>query len=215
MKIIKNIVIILLFGLFSCNNQQSDQHSIKFNSSDSLQTEIDGLYINKIDSAITSSIFQVELSLALKNQAIDNYYKEIYKKEQCISAADTIMLSITDSLFTADKETDLFYFIVFTKSMNGADGFYSEALGLSAFDFFYRKTAWFTEYFNIAEKLTEKDMDNWAYYIYSEIKISREGEESKAIKELETVVLENIKKSRKEYRTVLENFIDKIKKYRN
>ena len=93
-----------------------------------------------------------------------------------------------------------------------ANGFYSEALGLSAFDFVTKKTEWFADYFNIAPKLTDKDMDNWADYIYGEIQISRENEEEKAVKELENTLLENIKAARKEYKLVIEKLIEKIKK---
>jgi len=167
------------------------------------------------DSTLTKSSMQIELDNALKKESIDNYFKEVYQKEKLISADDNNMLSITDSLFTNDTETNLFYFIVFTKSMNGSDGFYSEALGLSAFDFVIKKTEWFADYFNIAPKLTDEDMDNWAYYVYGEIQISKENEEEKAIKELEIQLLQNIEGNRKEYTVVIERFIEKIKKANN
>ena len=95
--------------------------------------------------------------------------------------------------------------------MNGSDGFYSEAVGLSAFEFVTKKTEWFADYFNIAPKLNEKDMDNWAQYVYGEIQISRENEEKKAIKELESQLLDNIKGARKEYENVIKRFIEKVK----
>lgn len=169
----------------------------------------------KVDSNKTISPNQKELNKALADNTIDNYFKDIYQQEKLISADDNKMLSITDSLFTTDEKTDLFYFIVFTKSMNGSDGFYSEALGLSAFNFVSKRTERFADCFNIAPKLTDMDMDNWANYVYGEIQISREGEELKAIKELELIVLENIKEARKEYRPVIEKFIEKIKKAHN
>lgn len=169
----------------------------------------------KVETNKIVSPNQKELNKALADNTIDKYFKDIYYQEKLISANDNKMLSITDSLFTTDKETDLFYFIVFTKSMNGSDGFYSEALGLSAFEFITKKTEWFSDYFNIAPKLTEKDLDNWAYYIYGEIQISREGEELKAINEFENLTINNVKESRKEYRPVIEKLIEKIKKAHN
>lgn len=168
-----------------------------------------------VDTNEIISPCQIELNKVLGDKEIDNYFKDIYHQEKLISADDNKMLSITDSLFTKDSKTDLFYFIVFTKSMNGSDGFYSEAVGLSAFDFITKKTEWFADYFNIAPKLTDKDMDNWANYVYGEIQISREGEELKAIKELESIVLGNIKEARKEYRPIIEKLIEKIKKAHN
>ncbi len=212
MKIIKNISILLLgLVLFSCGNQQSDASKIESNPSDTIGTVlIDTFYIDESeinggteyreyipDSSKINSPFQLELNNALKIESIDNYYKEIYYQEKLIPADDTMMLLITDSLFTTNPETDLFYFIVFTKSMNGSDGFYSEALGLSSFDFVSKKTEWFADYFNIAPKLTGKDMDNWASYIFGEIQISRENQEEKAITELENQLLNNIKEARK------------------
>lgn len=161
------------------------------------------------------SPYQKEINKALVDNTIDKYFKDIYYQEKLISANDNKMLSITDSIFTADKETDLFYFIVFTKSMNGSDGFYSEALGLSTFEFITKKTEWFANYFNIAPKLTDKDMDNWVRYIYGEIQISRKGEELNAINELETLTINNIKESRKEYKPVIEKLIKKIRKAHN
>ncbi len=229
MKTIKNILFILLGAvLFSCGNQQKDNSKTESNSSHTVNTvTVDSIYMDedetnsnewkeyKGDSNISKSPMQIELDNALKNKSIDKYYKEVYQKEKLISADDNKMLSITDSLFTNDTKTDLFYFIVFTKSMNGSDGFYSEALGLSAFDFVTKKTEWFTDYFNIAPKLTDKDMDNWTYYVYGEIQISRENEEEKAIKELENQLIENLEGKRKEYKVVIERFIKKIKKAHN
>ena len=229
MKTNRNILF-LLFGLvlISCGNQQTKHSETESNSADTVKTvTIDSFYVDeseinsnewkeyKSDSTVSNSPMQIELDNALKNESIDNYYKEVYRTEKLISADDNKMLSITDSLFTNDSETDLFYFIVFTKSMNGSDGFYSEALGLSAFDFVTKKTEWFADYFNIAPKLTDKDMGNWANYVYGEIQISREDEEEKAFNELENELLENIKGARKEYKPVIEKLIEKIKAHNN
>ena len=165
----------------------------------------------KVQTDQTVSPNQQELNKALADPTIDKYYKEIYKQEKLITVDDNKMLSITEKLFTNDSDKDLFFFIVFTKSMNGSDGFYSEAVGLSAFEFVTKKTEWFADYFNIAPKLNEKDMDNWAQYVYGEIQISRENEEKKAIKELESQLLDNIKGARKEYENVIKRFIEKVK----
>lgn len=229
MKTIRNILF-LLFGLvlISCGSQQTKYSEAESSSADTVKTvTIDSFYMDeseinsnewkeyKSDSTISNSPMQIELDNSLKNESIDNYYKEVYRTEKLISADDNKMLSITDSLFTNDSETDLFYFIVFTKSMNGSDGFYSEALGQSAYDFVTKKTEWFADYFNIAPKLIDKDMENWANYIYGEIQISSEDEEEKAVNELVNELLENIKGARKEYKPVIEKLIEKIRKAHN
>ncbi|MDO9184920.1 MAG: hypothetical protein Q7W13_02835 [Bacteroidia bacterium] len=202
---------IILFGfsflLLSCNQQTEKTATI----TDSLSNKptLDSKIIDLTGEII--SPFQKELNNAIKDQKIDPYYKDIYKQEKLIVADDNKMLSITDSLFTNDPNTDLFFFIVFTKSMNGSDGFYSEALGLASFNFITTKTEWFADYFNIAPKLTDQDMDNWATYIWGEIQISRENQEGKAINELEEKLLDNLKGVREEYKVVIEKLIKKIR----
>lgn len=224
MKLI-NYISIFIYGIviFSCESQHVNK--LESNISEAPSTsKVDSFDIDENegisnerntherDSIIYQSPFQIELNNPLKNKSIDHYYKEVYQKEKLILTDDIKMLSITDSLFTTDSETDLFYFIVFTKSMNGSDGFYSEALGLSAFKYVTEKTEWFADYFNISPKLTDKDMDNWAYSIYGEIQITKGNNELKAIKELEVHLLNNIKEARKEYRPVIDKLIRKIKK---
>ena len=159
------------------------------------------------------SPYKKELKKVLNHPTIDNYYKEIYKHEKLIQADDIKMLSIMDSLFTKNQETSLFFFIVFTKSMNGSDGFYSEALGFSALEFITTHTIEFASYFNIMPNLTEKDMDNWVFYIMGELQISAD-DELKAIEKIERQMLENIKKSKEEYAVVVSRFIKKLKTHK-
>lgn len=215
MTIIKNIVIFVLgLTLFSCGNQQLDA-SKDLEERDSSNNTSKESSQEKDNSTENKSPLQVEVDNALRNESIDNYYKDIYNKERLVSSDDNKMLSITDSLFTDNPKTDVFYFIVFTKSMNGSDGFYSEALGESSFNFVTKNTETFVDYFNVAPKLTEKDMDNWAKYILGEIKITREGDEQKAIQELENILFNNIARKRKEYRPIIESLIEKIKNLDN
>lgn len=161
------------------------------------------------------SPYQAELNNALANPEIEDYYKQVFQQKKLLPEDDNKMLSITDSLFTTNPQTDLFYFMVFTRSMNGSDGFYSEAVGLSAFNFVNQHTEQFADYFNIAPGLDEKDMDNWANFIHGEIQISKEGKEEKAVQELESTVFENLKGARKEYKPVMENLIQKIRNIHN
>jgi len=209
---------ILIFGLtfllLSCG-QQNDQKE-KLNTESKLLTESVKKENKQDTTRITQnpktvSPYQQELNEALADTTIEDYYKEIYRQGRLISADDNKMLSIAEQLFTDDPDKDLFYFIVFTKSMNGSDGFYSEAVGLSSFEFVTTKTEKFADYFNIASRLTDQDMENWAQYVYEEVQISRENHEETAVKELESQLLENIKGNRKEYCVIIEQFIEKIK----
>jgi hypothetical protein len=156
---------------------------------------------------------QQKLNKALADPTIDEYYKEIYRQQKLIIADDNKMLTIKEKLFSNDPDNDLFYFIVFTKSMIGSDGYNSEAVGLSAFKYVTEKSEQFADYFNNASNLTEQDMDNWAEYVYGEIQISRENEEKEAVKELETQLLDNIKGRRNEYKVVIDRFLKKIRSH--
>lgn len=214
MKIKSTFVFGLTFLFLSCEQQTSKNYTGLKESIDAKDAAIETATFDTItkiqtDQAVSSN--QQELNKALADPSIENYYKEVYRQEKLIPADDDIMLSITKKIFTKDSDKDLFFFIVFTKSMNGADGFYSEAVGLSAFEFVTKKTEWFAEYFNSAPKLNEQDMENWAEYVYGEIQISRENEEHIAVKELEIQLLENIRGARKEYETLIKRFIEKVK----
>jgi len=199
-----SLMLVLFVLILTCCHQTTTKENQKTNSPyDSISSHISPEEI--------VSPYQKELNIAFANPDIDVYYKDIYEQEKLISTDDIKMLSITDSLFSNDPENDLFYFIVFTKSMNGSDGFYSEAVGLAAFEFITNNTNEFADYFNIAPKLTGRDMDNWATYICGEIQISNENHEADAIKELENKLLDNIKDSRKEYENVIKRLLEKIK----
>jgi hypothetical protein len=208
----------LLFGLtflfLSCGPQNDNNEKSITGSefeTDSFTEKKDQDTSIRIQTQETVSAYQQELNKALADTAVDDYYKEIYRQGKLISADDNKMLSITDSLFTDDPDKDLFYFIVFTKSMNGSDGFYSEAVGLSSFEFVRTRTEKFADYFFIAPKLTDQDMDKWAQSVYGELQISRENEEEQAVRELERELLDSIKEARKENRVIIERFIEKIK----
>ncbi len=196
------VEVVLFFVLFlllvSCQSgEKKDVTAV-----DSIKTEV---YTEELTPA------QRELITALDDPTVDEYYKEIYRQKKLVKASDEKMLSVTDSLFTANPGRKLFYFIVFTKSLDSADGFYSESAGRAAYRFVTTKTEWFADYFNVVSNLTERDMENWAASIFGEMAISRENEEGKAIRDLENLLLNNLKNTRKEYTVVIERLIEHIK----
>lgn len=209
---------ILIFGLFcfflSCGSQAARQGENIVGSviekNDEEKAEMTDLLRIAEDEEIDSP-HQQELNKALADPTIDEYYKEIFRHNKLFPADDRKMLSITEKLFTNDPDKDLFFFIVFTKSMNGSDGFNSEAIGLSAFRFVTEKTIEFVDYFSNAPNLNEQDMDSWAEYVYGEIQISREDEEEIAVKELEAQLNDNIIGTNKEYKAVIDKFLLKVK----
>ncbi len=212
------IKLTFIFGLpflFNSCSQQTERNEDQVENSTPKKDTIEKP--SKIDTNVkvlqeeTISPNQQELNKALADPTIEDYYKEIYNQEKLIWTDENKMLSITEKLFTKESNKDLFFFIVFTKSMNGSDGFYSEAVGLSAYKFVTKKTEWFADYFNIAPKLNDQDMDNWAKYVYGEIQISKENGEKKAVDDLEKQLLANIKEARGEYEIVIKRFIKKIR----
>jgi hypothetical protein len=141
---------------------------------------------------------------------IDNYFKETYQRGKLVKADDKLMESIQDSLFSG-RCIQPFYFVVFTKSMNGADGFISEGIGDSAFRFITTRTDDFANYFNRFPELNEQDLGNWAQYIFGEIQITREHEELKGLRELENLLSKNEEKSTKENQTMISRLIKRIR----
>lgn len=202
------IIIQIIFLLFSCTQQTSKQ------TVDSVKIEKETVTQNKSIDSIEHN--QTDLQTGYKKYKTEyDYYLDIYNQGRLILADDILMLSITDSLFTKDKDNELFYFVVFTKSMNGSDGFYSEAVGLSCYNFITQKTDRFVKHFLTQSKLDENDFKNWANYIYGEIHISREKHEQEAVIELEKLLKERIKDSKTESKELIDNLISEIKTTHN
>lgn len=205
------LIIGLLVLQFSCTSRTSKKTDILTN------IKSDKVLAEKNNDTIENTIKENSDTLIgyKKYNSEYDYYFDIYKQEKLIAADDILMLSITDSLFSKDKENELFYFIVFTKSMNGSDGFYSEAVGLSCFNFITTNPITFAKYFLSESKLNDNDFKNWADYIYGEIQISRENQEHEAIRELEELLKEKVKDSKNEYRELIDKLIDEIKTAHN
>ena len=201
----------LIFFQFSCNSKTSNKTDI------STITKTDTILVEQRIDTIEKTIKENKNTLIgyKKYNSEYDYYLDIYKQEKLIAADDILMLSITDSLFTKDEENELFYFIVFTKSMNGSDGFYSEAVGLSCFNFITTNPIRFAKYFSSDTKLNNNDFNNWADYIYGEIQISRENQEQEAIGELDKLLRDKIKDSKVEYKNIIDKLIDEIKNAHN
>lgn len=155
---------------------------------------------------------ELQIEKVLGDSTIDRYYKDILSKGHLISHSDNNkMLSVTDSIFTEHHDRQLFYFMVFTKSMNKSDGFYSEALGLSAMKFVKEHTYRFADYFNIVPLLDDNDFNNWIDYVWGEIMITAENHEKEAVDKLAIRLYGNIKGNRKEYKLIIDEFIEGLK----
>lgn len=197
--------------VISCSESTNKRNIISKNTKlDPEAIELEKEQIDSNDNKIKENSFGYK-----KYKTEYEYYKDIYRQEKLIDADDILMLSITDSLFTESQETELFYFVVFTKSIIGSDGFYSEALGTSCYKFITTKTNKFAEHFLKESKLSEADLKNWAECIFGEIQIAKENIETEVIKELEKELLENINESSESCKKIVLDLIVILKELNN
>ena len=125
---------------------------------------------------------------------------------------DTYLLSLIDSLNSINKTKRKYYFKVFNKIMEKADGYVSEAIGMSALKYTSNHTQ---EFINWSKELKPVQFDSWAYHVGVEISLSNvsNGEE---VEDLEKgmsyakLLRENCKTCDKVEKKRLENFIAAI-----
>ncbi len=96
-------------------------------------------YPNQVNTVIVDSIAGKSIDFYLNHPNIDNYSKAFYKKEFAVSD-DDITLSITDSVFTKNKETKPFYIFIFNSIVDLSDGALSEIVSLNCFEFIKQNT---------------------------------------------------------------------------
>jgi hypothetical protein len=122
------------------------------------------------------------------------------------------MLSIPDKLFTSDPRDQLFFFLVFTTSLGGTDGFYTEAVNAAAYDFILENPFTFSEYFSSIFLLEKEDLKNWASSIYGEIQLSNEGQEREMIDALEKKLVEKFRSLALEFPSPLSDLLNELKR---
>src|SRR5690606_11536743 len=94
---------------------------------------------------------------------------------------DTEALALLDSLTAKDKTARPFYFKVVTKSEKKSDGYYSEGLGYTGYNYVLNNTQEFTSYFDNRQCHTENDLATWADIVIMEFSINGEGSYDKPI----------------------------------
>tara|TARA_Y100001933_G_C18755157_1_gene461601 strand:+ start:62 stop:700 length:639 start_codon:yes stop_codon:yes gene_type:complete len=205
----RNLIFLTLISaiLLGCNNSSTIP-----NPKNSETAIKDTLTVIKDTIALkqkTKSLDEI-LNASLTDSTISNYLKKVYTKRKLVQASDSLILTIPDSLGT-NSNNQLFYFLTFTYSMNGSDGFYSEALGMSSLEYVKNHTEQFCHNFTTTPHLRDQDLINWASYILGEISISNENNEEKAISNLEKQLIANLNGKRKDYQSVITSLIGKIK----
>jgi hypothetical protein len=126
---------------------------------------------------------------------------------------DTKTLALLDSLLTTNSETGPFYFLTITRTIEKADGSYSESLGLIGKQYLEKRTKEFVKYFIDESLLTDKDFENWAKIVAGEIQISAEGHEKEELKRLENQLILNCNTCSAGQIEKIEGFVDRVRYY--
>ena len=176
------VIIILTFGLISCNNSRDKKTVDNKTGKDSL-VHIDTFYIdeNEVNSNEYKEFHQCEFDKILNDPKTPKLAKDIYLDKEWDLRNDTEALALLDSLTAKDKTSRPFYFKVVTKSEKKSDGYYSEGLGLAGYEFVLNNTQEFASYFDNKLCHTENDLATWADIVIMEFSISGEGSYDKPI----------------------------------
>jgi len=106
----------------------------------------------------------------LKDPKVSSLAKTIFNAGNWRLNSDTI-LSFLDSLSANDDDSRAFYFRVVTNSYKNADGFYSEALGITGKSYIERNTKEFVDYFIDKKCFSDKDLVTWENIVMLEFSI--------------------------------------------
>lgn len=160
-----------------------------------------------INDTAQYSPFEAKITAALQDASVPTYFKEVYKAGKLLPCRDdNEILAICDSLSSSNSEHAYFYFMLFTKSLKSADGFYAEAVCGYSYSFLLEHTEAFADYFNRSDQLTEENLAEWAICAYGEIAISEEQRE-RALSHYKAMLNNQVQQYRKEYWPIMDRFV--------
>ena len=176
------VIIILTFGLLSCNNSADKKTVDNEIAKDSL-VNIDTFYIdqNEVNSNEYKEFHQCDFDKFLNDPKTPKLAKDIYLDKEWNLRNDTEALALLDSLTAKDKTSRPFYFKVVTKSEKKSDGYYSEGLGYAGYNYVLNNIKEFASYFDNKQCHTDNDLATWADIVIMEFGISGEGSYDKPI----------------------------------
>tara|TARA_B100001173_G_C15774606_1_gene456610 strand:- start:45 stop:704 length:660 start_codon:yes stop_codon:yes gene_type:complete len=202
-----------IFLIKACTPTIQEGKSKEINPADTLKV-IRVVPVEKLKKLTNKEL----INLSLKDTNISSYLKEIYAQKKLVPANDSIMLTIVDSIGTKSKNS-LFYFLTFTYSMNGSDGFLSEIIGYTSLDYLKNNTKEFFNYYNTVEELNENHLGQWAEYIANEIYISNSEQIEtidtnifhQEIDKFKKEIISNLQSENEKYSTLIQKLFFKIK----
>lgn len=176
------VIIILIFGLLSCNNSADKKTVDNETSKDSL-VHIDTFYIdqNEVNSNEYKEFHQCDFAKFLNDPKTPKLAKDIYLDKEWNLSNDNEALALLDSLTAKDKNSRPFYFKVVTKTEKKSDGYFSEGLGYAGYNYILNNTQEFASYFDNNQCHTANDLATWADIVIMEFSISGKGSYDKPI----------------------------------
>ena len=176
------VIIILTFGLLTCNNSADKKTVDNETAKDSL-VHIDTFYIdqNEVNSNEYKEFHQCDFDKFLNDPKTPKLAKDIYLDKEWNLNNDAEALALLDSLTAKNKSARPFYFKVVTKTKKRADSYFSEGLGLAGYEFIENYTQEFASYFDNKQCHTDNDLATWADIVIMEFSISGEGSYDKPI----------------------------------
>lgn len=176
-------IIILTFGLLSCNSS-TDKNSVGNETAKDSLVHIDSFYIdeNEINGGSEyKEFYDCDFDKFANDPKTPKLAKDIYLDKKWDLNNDTEALALLDSLTAKDKSARPFYFKVVTKTKKKSDGYFSEGLGLAGYQFIENHTQEFSSYFDNKLCYTDNDLGTWADIVIMEFSISGEGSYDKPI----------------------------------
>lgn len=170
---------ILLFGLTACNNR-SDKSAIgvKTNSVHVDSAHIDSNEVNVAGGESDIEFRNCNFDYIIANQRTPTLAKDIYLDNDWNLSNSTEALALLDSLTAKNKTSRAFYFKVVTMTYKNSDGYFSEGLGHTGYNYVLNNTKEFATYFENKECFTDKDLETWADIVLLEIQLEQDNAES-------------------------------------
>ncbi len=166
-----------------------------------------------VDDAVGNLTFHGhQIAFYLEHPLISQVCKDLFVGARAPSD-DADVLSVVDSLFTSNVNTQPFYFLTLTRTMGAADGAYSEALGVAGRKFVESSAHAFVSFFKSEKMLTSGDFDEWAKLVAGEIQISAEGREAMEVEKLRTAMVAGCLKCDAEQMKLIDAFVSRVWRY--
>jgi hypothetical protein len=104
--------------------------------------------------------------------------KDIYLDNDWNLSNDNEALALLDSLTAKNKASRPFYLKVVTKTYKKSDGYFSEGLGNTGYNYVLNNTQEFVTYFDNKECFTDNDLEIWSDIVLLEIHIEQDNVET-------------------------------------